>query len=213
MPTWPAWRCRCHGAPPNSAVTFAMWWIMMLGMMLPSAAPTILIFATMARRQRERGQTYVPASVFTIGYLLAWGVSVCCHRAATWGLDQAALLSPMLETNSALIGGGLFIAGGLYQFSPSNTHACKNAVRRSPSCSIMVRRMAGCAADGTAPRPLSPRLLLGVDGTPVRRRRDELALGRGHRRLRIRRKTAPRRHLDRPHRRRPDAGFGVHWML
>ena len=100
------------------ALTFAMWWIMMLGMMLPSAAPTIMIVATMARRQRARGQAFAPVSVFTIGYLLVWGGFCVAATALQWGLDQAALLSPALATNSAMIGGGLFILCGLYQFTP-----------------------------------------------------------------------------------------------
>ena len=110
------------------ALTFAMWWIMMLGMMLPSAAPTILTFATMARRQRERGQNFAPASIFTIGYLLVWGAFCVAATVLQWGLDRAALLSPMLETKSALIGGALFILSGLYQFTPFK-YACLRQCR------------------------------------------------------------------------------------
>ncbi len=110
------------------ALTFAMWWVMMLGMMLPSAAPTILTFATMARRQRARGQKFVPVSVFTIGYLLAWGGFCVVATLLQWGLDQAALLSPMLETKSTLIGGALFILSGLYQFTPLK-YACLRQCR------------------------------------------------------------------------------------
>jgi predicted metal-binding membrane protein len=110
------------------ALTFAMWWIMMLGMMLPSAAPTILTFATIARRQRAQGQKFVPTSVFTIGYLLVWGAFCVAATALQWGLDQAALLSPLLGTNSAWIGGALFILGGLYQFTPFK-YACLKQCR------------------------------------------------------------------------------------
>ena len=110
------------------ALTFAMWWIMMLGMMLPSAAPTILTFATMARRQRDRGEQFVPASVFTIGYLLAWGGFCAAATLLQWGLDQAALLTPMLVTESTLLGGTLFIVSGLYQFTPFK-YACLRQCR------------------------------------------------------------------------------------
>jgi predicted metal-binding membrane protein len=105
-----------------------MWWIMMLGMMLPSASPTILVFATMARRQRERGQKFVPVSVFTLGYLLVWGGFCVLATALQYGLDRAALLSPMLETKSAWIGGGLFLLSGLYQFTPFK-YACLRQCR------------------------------------------------------------------------------------
>lgn len=105
-----------------------MWWVMMLGMMLPSAAPTILTVATMARRQRERGRTFAPASVFTLGYLLAWGGFCVGATALQWGLDRAALLSPMLATNRVAIGGALFVLSGLYQFTPFK-YACLRQCR------------------------------------------------------------------------------------
>ena len=110
------------------ALSFVMWWVMMLGMMLPSAAPTIFTVATLARRGRERGQTVVPVSVFTVGYLLAWGAFCVAATVAQWGLDRAALLSPMLETRSATVGGALFILGGLYQFTPFK-YACLQQCR------------------------------------------------------------------------------------
>ncbi len=110
------------------ALTLAMWWIMMLGMMLPSAAPTILTFATMARRQRARGDKFVPASVFTIGYLLVWGGFCVAATLLQWSLDQAALLTPMLATTSGKVGGVLFIVSGLYQFTPFK-YACLRQCR------------------------------------------------------------------------------------
>ncbi len=110
------------------ALTFAMWWVMMLGMMLPSATPTIMTFATMARRQRAQGQRFVPVSVFTVGYLLVWGAFCVAATLLQWSLDQAALLSPTLATNSAAIGGALFVLSGLYQFTPLK-YACLRQCR------------------------------------------------------------------------------------
>jgi len=115
-------------APPawdvaDFALTFAMWWVMMLGMMLPGAAPMILTFATIARRQRERGQGFVPTFVFAGGYLLVWGTFSIAATLLQWALGRAALLSPMLQTTGAVIGGLLFLLAGLYQFSPVK-YAC-----------------------------------------------------------------------------------------
>jgi predicted metal-binding membrane protein len=128
MPGMPGIAMTMPWTAAEFALTFAMWWIMMLGMMLPSAAPTILTFATMARRQRERGQNFAPASIFTIGYLLVWGAFCVAATVLQWGLDRAALLSPILETKSALIGGALFILSGLYQFTPFK-YACLRQCR------------------------------------------------------------------------------------
>jgi predicted metal-binding membrane protein len=100
------------------ALTFAMWWVMMVGMMLPSAAQMILMFAAVNRNKRLRGQDFVPVSVFTLGYLLVWGVFSAGATLAEWVLDQLAMLSPSLTTISPMVGGALLIAAGIYQFTP-----------------------------------------------------------------------------------------------
>jgi predicted metal-binding membrane protein len=98
---------------------FAMWSVMMVGMMLPSVAPVILTFGTVNRNRRARGEPYVPSALFTAGYLLAWiGFSLAATLAQE-ALERANLLSPMdMTTNSRLLGGFLFVAAGLYQFTP-----------------------------------------------------------------------------------------------
>jgi len=100
------------------ALTFAMWCVMMAGMMLPSASPMILTFATVNRRKRERAQPFIPASVFTAGYLLAWGAFSLAATLAQWGLERAALLLPAMNTGSAVAGGSFFLAAGIYQWTP-----------------------------------------------------------------------------------------------
>src|SRR5215213_7693728 len=50
--------------PTVFALTFAMWWVMMVGMMVPSAVPMVLTFATLNRRKRSHGRSVVPTSVF-----------------------------------------------------------------------------------------------------------------------------------------------------
>jgi predicted metal-binding membrane protein len=109
--------------PPKNAVDLllllAMWWVMMVGMMLPSAAPMILTFANVNRNRRARGRPYVPTAVFTAGYLLVWGGFSVAATLAQWALESAALLSAMdMTIDSRLLGGFLFLAAGLYQFTP-----------------------------------------------------------------------------------------------
>lgn len=119
--------------PPKGAadllLLLAMWWIMMIGMMLPSAAPMILTFAAINRNRRARGQPYTPTALFTSGYLLAWGGFSAAATLAQWALEQASLLAPMtMKTTSPLLGGLLFIAAGLYQFTPLKS-ACLSSCR------------------------------------------------------------------------------------
>src|SRR5262245_35010233 len=48
--------------PGYAVLTFFMWWVMMVAMMLPSAAPMILLFATVNREQRATGHPHVATS-------------------------------------------------------------------------------------------------------------------------------------------------------
>ena len=97
---------------------FLMWAVMMVGMMLPSAASMILIFATFNRKQHAEGRPFVPTGVFASGYLLVWTAFSVIATVLQWGLDQAALLSPMMVSTSPLLGGGLLIAAGVFQLTP-----------------------------------------------------------------------------------------------
>jgi predicted metal-binding membrane protein len=99
-------------------VMLAMWWIMMVAMMLPSATPMILLFAAIQRREQRCGGPYVPTSVFGLGYLACWAGFSLAAVLAQWGLARLALLSPMLMTTSTALAGTLLVAAGLYQLSP-----------------------------------------------------------------------------------------------
>ena len=52
---------------------FAMWAVMMVGMMTPSAAPMILIYARVGRQASARGKPFAATGWFATGYLLTWG--------------------------------------------------------------------------------------------------------------------------------------------
>jgi predicted metal-binding membrane protein len=96
-------------------LAFAMWDVMMVGMMTPSAAPVVLLFAAM-----RRGSGRLPAVVFAFGagYLLVWVLFSAVAALAQWALHQAALLSPMMTTSSARLGAAILIAAGVYQLTP-----------------------------------------------------------------------------------------------
>jgi predicted metal-binding membrane protein len=115
---------RMHGwSFLDLVLLFVMWTVMMVAMMVPSAAPMILTFATISRRRREQHQPYVPTSIFLGGYLLVWmGFSVLATL-AQWGLHTAALLSPMMMRTSPILGGALLIVAGIFQWTPLKT-AC-----------------------------------------------------------------------------------------
>jgi predicted metal-binding membrane protein len=100
------------------ALNTAIWWAMMPGMMLPSAAPMILMFATINRNKRGRGQPFVPTMVFTSGYLIAWGLFGLSATLADWGLERAALISPLTGRLIPVLGAAVVTAAGIYQLTP-----------------------------------------------------------------------------------------------
>ena len=106
-----------------AVLMFFMWWVMMIAMMLPSAAPMILLFARIQRGQKEKGAPFVPTSIFTMGYLVTWGVFSMLAAGTQWGLERVGLLSAMMALTSGLFAGGVLLVAGIYQLTPLK-HAC-----------------------------------------------------------------------------------------
>ena len=108
---------------------FLMWAVMMMAMMVPSAAPMILIFATVNRRRREQAEPYVPTGVFILGYLVIWAGFAAAATVGNWALHTHALLSSMMgESTSSYLGGALLLAAGVFQWTPLK-YACLSHCR------------------------------------------------------------------------------------
>lgn len=104
----------------------AMWIVMMVGMMLPSVAPMVLIYAGVARKAAQEGRPVASACGFAAGYLVIWvGFSVLA-TIAQWQLDRFALLSPMLVSNSPVLGAILLVFAGVYQQLPIKNQCLKH---------------------------------------------------------------------------------------
>jgi len=110
---------------------FLMWAVMMVGMMLPSVTPMVLIYAGIARKSAGQGMPVAPTGAFVSGYIAMWLIFSLFATIAQWGLDQAALLSPMMVSNSVGLGAALLIAAGIYQWLPIKDkclHHCRSPV-------------------------------------------------------------------------------------
>ncbi len=114
---------RAVWSPGYAVLMFFMWWIMMVAMMLPSATPMILLFATVNRRQIEAGHPHVATSIFALGYLVAWAGFSLVAVILQWAFERTGLLSPMLGGANQIFGGALLLAAGIYQLTPIK-HAC-----------------------------------------------------------------------------------------
>jgi predicted metal-binding membrane protein len=109
--------------PAYAVLMFFMWWVMMVAMMLPGAAPMILLFAAVNRKQRDTGHPCVATSIFAIGYLAAWAGFSLVAVILQWGFQRTGILSPMLVSTNAMLGGSLLLGAGVYQLTPIK-HAC-----------------------------------------------------------------------------------------
>jgi predicted metal-binding membrane protein len=106
-------------APAYLGAIFVMWAAMMVAMMLPGAAPAILLVAALAR-QREGSAAFAPgvATFFTLGYLAVWFLFAAAATALQWGLDRVAALSPAMALANAVVAGVVLVAAGVYQWTP-----------------------------------------------------------------------------------------------
>jgi len=119
----------------SAPLWIALWIVMMVAIMFPTAAPMIMMFARIHAKRAERGQTFVPTWIFAGSYLLLWSVAgIVAYGAAVAG-DKLADQSMWVMDNAARIGGGVLIAAGLYQLSPFKNVCLNNC--RSPMSFIL----------------------------------------------------------------------------
>lgn len=96
---------------------FLMWAIMMVGMMIPSALPMILLYQQVARHNRLP-QATAGTALFVLGYLWVWSLFSLLAALLQWQLERLALLTPMMASNSVVFSAITLIVIGLYQWSP-----------------------------------------------------------------------------------------------
>jgi predicted metal-binding membrane protein len=101
-----------------AGIMFTMWWVMMAAMMLPSAAPILLLFARINRKEKATGRPFIPTGIFAAGYMAAWGAFSALATGLQWALERLGLLSPMMATTSHWLGGAILLAAGMWQLTP-----------------------------------------------------------------------------------------------
>lgn len=120
----------------DGLLTFAMWSVMMVGMMTGSAAPMLLFFArAQAKRQASGGSLRV--LLFGLGYLAIWAGFSVVATFSQWALQRASLLSETLAVSSPRVAAAIVIIAGLYQLTPFKG-ACLSHCR-SPLGFLMTR--------------------------------------------------------------------------
>src|SRR6185295_16678003 len=100
-----AWMMTPSWNMAHLALLFAMWTAMMIGMMLPSAAPTLLIYGMVARRGDDAADAPLRVHLFAGGYLVAWTAFSAVATVAQRAFTAAGVLTPMMEARAPLAGG------------------------------------------------------------------------------------------------------------
>ncbi|MGH8265079.1 MAG: DUF2182 domain-containing protein, partial [Steroidobacteraceae bacterium] len=126
-----AWMVPAKWGTRHDLLLFAMWLVMMVGMMLPSAAQVLLIYAAVVRRADPALPALGRVYSFVAGYLAIWTAFSLVATIVQRALAEAALLSPMMQLRSPLLGGALLITAGIYQltaFKQSCLKSCQSPV-------------------------------------------------------------------------------------
>ena len=96
----------------------AIWVVMMVAMMFPTAAPMILTFHKVQAGKRQRGEVFVSTWIFVAAYLLVWALSGVAAYAGALATEAFAARAGLTPATSARIGGAVLVAAGLYQLTP-----------------------------------------------------------------------------------------------
>ena len=107
---------------------FLMWAVMMVAMMVPTAAPMILTFAAIRRKRHEQQGPFVPTSVFVLAYMVIWAGFSALATLANWALHRDGFMTSMTGSTLPLVGGFFLAGAGVFQWTPLK-HACLRRCR------------------------------------------------------------------------------------
>jgi predicted metal-binding membrane protein len=112
-----AWMMTAEWDVPHLLLLWAMWAVMMSAMMLPSASPLLLLYASALR---TRGDARVGRKMYAMaaGYLLVWALFSVAATVLQRVLANALVLTPMMEPAMPGATAALLAIAGLYQLTP-----------------------------------------------------------------------------------------------
>ena len=113
-----AWMMTATWDGPYLLLLWAMWAAMMAGMMLPTAAPLVLLYARAARQQVASNNAVGQIYGLVGGYALVWALFSVGATGLQWTLAIWQVLTPMMEPSTRAAAGVLLLVAGLYQLTP-----------------------------------------------------------------------------------------------
>jgi predicted metal-binding membrane protein len=123
---------------------WAMWAVMMTAMMLPTAAPLLLLYASAMRRSADVQAPARRVYALAAGYIFVWALFSVAATALQRSLAKSVVLTPMMEPATPIFGAAVLAIAGVYQLTPLK-RACLR-ICRSPLGFMMQRWRDGVAA-------------------------------------------------------------------
>jgi predicted metal-binding membrane protein len=96
----------------------AIWTVMMVAMMFPTAAPMITTFHRIGLGNGKHGVAFASTWLFVAGYMAVWTVAGAAAYLSALLAETSAAHLAISAAAAARSGGGLIMAAGLYQLTP-----------------------------------------------------------------------------------------------
>ena len=116
-----AWMMTPRWDARHVLLLWTMWAVMMVGMMLPSAAPLLLLYGAAARRRGVNVNAAHAIYALAAGYVTMWSVFSLVATAAQRTLATLLIVSPMMRLTSPAVAAALLFLAGIYQLTPLNS--------------------------------------------------------------------------------------------
>lgn len=123
-----AWMMTTQWDATRLLLLWAMWAAMMAGMMLPSAAPILLLYARAVRNRDDERHPARAIYAMAAGYVVVWALFSAAATALQRILATRFLVTAMMEPATPRVAGVLLLLAGAYQFTPSKA-ACLSLCR------------------------------------------------------------------------------------
>jgi predicted metal-binding membrane protein len=103
---------------PRAPLFLAIWVVMMVAMMFPTAAPMILAFHRAQASKRQLGDAFVSTWVFVASYLWVWAFAGIAAYAGMLAAETAAVHAALSPATTAQVGGAIIMVAGIYELTP-----------------------------------------------------------------------------------------------
>jgi predicted metal-binding membrane protein len=136
-----AWMMTPRWDASHVLLLWTMWAVMMAGMMLPSAAPLLLLYGAAARRRSVNADAAHEIFALAAGYVTMWAIFSLLATAAQRMLSELLIVSPMMTLTSPSAAAALLFLAGAYQLTPFKSMCLRRC--QSPVSFMMHRWRSG----------------------------------------------------------------------